>query len=147
MTLALTLSACADAYKAAAKVADDLTKAVSSGIKISAELSNDGVTTLEERNNVLRFLDKLTDFNGVYKSKVRTIHAAELACAASKCNKAAEYISAANELVSAAKDPSVLALAHVSNPSSQKKVERIVTAINVVLDGAVLAIQRVKGQS
>lgn len=142
----LVVSGCAEPYKAAAKVADDLTKGVSTGINVVAELQRDGLISTEERNGVLRSLDKLTDLNGVYKTQVRSIHAAELACAASKCDKSTEYIQAAQSLISAAKDPAVLGAFHVSNIKAQAKVTAFVNSINLVLDGAVLAIQKVKGR-
>ncbi len=134
----LTLAACTDAYKTAARGAD--TVAVSIGEYISnvdADTKSGLVSTTEEVN-LIRYADVANKLNGQYLGCIK---------AAGNANSTATagFIACASTLRDGLNDPTLLASLHVSNPTSQARIQLWTNAVVTAAQGIVTALQSIKG--
>jgi hypothetical protein len=138
LAVLLTAGCPKDPYTAAMAASLDVSNGVNDGLKVIAQLRQDGLITQAELADYAGYLGSVTTLNGTFRTSVKQVHAG------GATTKAA-YVAAADTFVTNANNPAILAALHIANPQAQAKVQTFMTAIKTALDGIQTAINAAKG--
>lgn len=133
----LAFVGCSNPYRTAAQLADDLGASINSGATTVHGLEQQKLITAGEDRAVLGYLDTANILNGKYIECVAGVHAAG--------DKVDGFIGCADTLLAQLKTPQMLNSLRIVNPDAQAKVQTIAAGIQTVIDGAELALKKVKG--
>jgi len=129
---AAVLSGCKDPYGTAAKAANDTAIAIASAENAVAALQQGNTITATEAKNILGYLNAANSLDLQFTTCIGTLHLNKFAVG---------YLACAQAFLNGLRDPNELANLRVSNPASQQKVDLIVNAITVIVQGVVTALQ------